>query len=142
MKRVLFILILACPLWAQKQPFELSTVDKLRSTGSSKLDPALPPQFFGKWFRRLVNPTIPEYAVRDCDSATTTASAGAAKPQCIYATASLPPTRIVTLKFLVDSAHNSFQYLEGTIGPSDPASKQPTKAIKKLSDLPGMIHPE
>ena len=30
--------------------------------------------------------------------------------------------------------------VRGAIGPSDPRSKQPTRLVRKLSDLPAMLH--
>src|SRR5437773_1588666 len=127
----------------QKPPFVLKPWEKLQTIETAHFDPALPPRHpFGRWFRRLVVPAVPEYEQRDCDSAATPASSDAPKPQCIFVTVALPPGRLLSLKFTFDAEHNSFDYAEGTIGPKDPRSKQPTRLIKKLSELPAIVHPE
>jgi hypothetical protein len=142
MKRFLLLLLLSSTVLAQKRPFELSTVDKLKATESAHFDPSLPPQNFGRWFRRLVRPGEAMYEVRDCEGAVKAPPSAASKPQCVYVMSALPAGRTVNLRFVFDSEHNSFEYLDGSIGPSDPRNKQPTRQVKKLGDLPKMINPE
>jgi len=126
----------------QKPPFELEPVDRLKATAVAHFDPTLSLVNFGRWFRRLVHPSVPNYEFRDCDTATAPQPAAAPKPQCAFVTALLPQGRVVSLQFTFDAEHKSFDYAEGSIGPSDPRSKQPTKLIKKLGELPALVHPE
>jgi len=145
MKRILFLLLFSSFLpaqTAQKPPFELQPVDRLKATESAHFDPALPPQNFGRWFRRLVYPAVPNYELRACDTITTVTQPQGPKPQCAYVTAVLPQGRVVSLRFTFDAEHKSFDYAEGSIGPSDPKNKQPTQAIKKLGELTALVHPE
>ena len=142
MKSIAVLLLLSCALSAQKVPFQLPPIEKLKGIESSHFDSSLPTLFFGKWFKRLVHPAVPNYEPRDCESATAAPKPGAAKQQCFYVWAAVPPERTVALTFRLNTASNSFDYVEGSIGPSDPKSKQPTRKITKLSELPALVHPE
>jgi hypothetical protein len=138
---LLLALAVGCAAQAQKKPvFELSTLDKLKATASSHFDAGLPDQNFGKWFKRLVYPAAPDYQETPCDSASSGAQA-AAKPQCYVVTAPVGMQK-VTLRFAFDAAHNDFKYVDGMLEPSDPRNKRMTKKLQKLSDLPGMVHPQ
>ena len=151
MKRFLFLVLFSSFLLGQSPPqqslpqkplFELQPLDRLKATESAHFDPALPPQNFNRWFKRLVFPSVPTYELRDCETTTAAPPAGTAKPQCAFVSAVLPQGRVVSLRFTFDAEHKTFDYAEGTIGPSDPRSKQPTKLLKKLGELPALVHPE
>ena len=139
-RQILMFLVLSCSMFAQqKKAFELGTVDKLRSMPASHFDSALPDQQFGKWFKRLVYPSVPDFQLRECEGQ----AASPAKTQCIYVSAPIPQqVRVINLRFAVDDAGKDFHYVEGTVGPSDPRNKQPTRNITKLSELVPLVKPE
>src|SRR5947209_20095593 len=94
-----------------QKPFELSTVEKLKGVESAHFDPALPPLFFAKWFKRLVRPAVPVYESRACESG----PSAAARRECVQVTAALEDGRIVTLNFSYDPDHKTFEYLSGSV---------------------------
>src|SRR5947209_2413755 len=121
-----------------QKPFELSTVEKLKGVESAHFDPALPPLFFAKWFKRLVRPAVPVYESRACDGSPT----ATLKRECVHVAAALEDGRIVTLKFAYDPEHKVFEYLSGSVDVTDPKSKQSSKNIKKLSELIPILRPD
>lgn len=125
-----------------KKYFEMGPIDKLKSTESAHFDPALPPQNFGRWFRRLIHPSVANYEERDCGTAAADAKPDAPKPKCMFVTAALPQGRFLNLKFSFDAEHNIYNYVSGSLTSSDPENKQPPKTIQKLSELLTLIHPE
>jgi len=115
-------------------------VDSLKNTPVAKLEPGLPEKPFHQWLTSLTHSAQPKYHEVDCEAA----GAGSTG-DCIVVKADAPPLRAVELTFAVspESAvhpeETAFTFVRGTIGPGDPRSKQPTRLIRKLSELEAVL---
>jgi len=116
-------------------------VEKLKKTPVATMEAGLPQKAFNQWLVELTKSAQPKYELGDCE----TGDAGAAG-KCITVTADAGSMRRVELMFAVPAesagkaSDQACTFLRGTIGPSDPRSKQPTRLLRKLSDLPAMLH--
>lgn len=132
----------------------LRWIDRLKATPVSQLDPSLPDQPFADWFSDLVKPAQATYEVNDCGERNgTSEERGKEFPLCVSASADVQPVRKLELNFVVAtyvvprSANEKpvekpakVGLFHGTLGPSKPQSKQPTRLIRKLGDLPALLH--
>ena len=114
-------------------------IDGLKKTPVEKLEPGLPPTPFHQWLTNLTHSAQPKYQAIDCEAAGTGSTGN-----CILIKAGAPPMRAVELTFIVSTesaAHGeaAFTFVRGTIGPSDPRSKQPTRLVRKLGELEAML---
>jgi len=114
-------------------------IEKLKQTPVATMEAGLPQKPFNQWLVELTKSAQPVYELGDCE----TGGAGAAG-KCITVTADAGMRRL-ELMFSVpaESAGKASQqactFLRGTIGPSDPRNKQPTRLVRKLSDLAAML---
>lgn len=116
-------------------------IEKLKQTPVATMEAGLPQKAFNQWLAELTKSAQPRYEFGDCETGD-----AAATGKCITVTADAAPMRRVELTFAVppESADKASQqactFVRGTIGPSDPRSKQPTRLVRKLSDLAAMLH--
>ncbi|HSM84913.1 MAG TPA: hypothetical protein VLT16_02120 [Candidatus Limnocylindrales bacterium] len=129
-----------------------SWIERLKQTPVSQLDPALPDKPFAAWFADRVKPAQPQYEVDDCgERSGTPEDRGKSFPLCVVVSANIQPVRKLELMFVVASytvpaegaaatapKETKVEFLHGTVGPSDPRSKQPTRLVRKLSDVEGL----
>ncbi|HET9839409.1 MAG TPA: hypothetical protein VFR84_14355 [Candidatus Angelobacter sp.] len=115
-------------------------IGNLKQTPVSKLEAGLPETPFDRWFSGLIRPAHPKYQRTACDAADSSSG------QCIIVSAEATPGRRVELTFALPSWSNAnsggagpYVFVRGAIGPSDPRSKQPTRLVRKLSDLQAML---
>jgi len=115
-------------------------IDGLKKTPVAKLETGLPQKPFDQWLSNLTHSAPPKYDTIECET-----SGAGATAKCILVKADAPPLRALELTFAVsaeDKAHAgemAFTFVRGTIGPSDPRSKQPTRLIRKLGELETML---
>lgn len=115
-------------------------IEKLKQTPVATMEAGLPQKAFNEWLMELTKSAQPKYEPGDCE----TRDAGAAG-KCITVTSDAGLRR-VELMFAVPAesagkaSEQACTFLRGTIGPSDPRSKQPTRLVRKLSDLETMLH--
>ena len=120
---------------------EQNWIESLKNTQAAKLEAGLPEKPFDQWLTDLAKSASPKYELTGCD-AEGTASTG----KCVKVTVDVAPVRRVELMFAVpaESPANAGEaavctFVRGVIGPSDPRSKQPTRLVRKLSDLETML---
>jgi hypothetical protein len=139
MRPVLLLLLLA-GLWAaggsrqdQRREQKDDLANRVKSTPASKFDPSLPVRTFASWFAALVVPGEPVYDTTkgECEEPR------GPEWKCVMVRADISSGRRIELIFEVSAESASF--LHGTVGPADPRSKQPTRLIRKLSDLESMV---
>lgn len=130
-------------------------IDRLKRTPMSSLEANLPQKPFAEWFADQVKPSTPRYEVNDCGERNGTADEkGKQFPLCVTASADVPAVRRLELSFIVGSyvvpvngseateeKPAKVEFMYGTLGPSDPRSKQPTRQVRKLSEVPTLLHP-
>lgn len=115
-------------------------IEKLKQTPVATTEPGLPQKTFDQWLVELTKSAQPRYELSDCET-----GGAEAAGKCITVTADAGPMRRVELTFAIpaESAGQASQqvctFLRGTIGPSDARSKQPTRLVRKLSDLAAML---
>src|SRR5262249_24662668 len=129
-------------------------IDQLKKTPVSEIESGLPHESFDTWFAEQVRPAHAEYEVNDCGERNgTPEERGREFPTCVSVTASAG-MRKVDLAFVVgtyvvpengkDTARakpTKVRLFSGSVGPSDPRMKAPTRVIRKLSDLEKLLHP-
>lgn len=129
-------------------------IDQLKSTPVSEIEAGLPHESFDSWFANQVRPSRPEYEVNDCGERNgTPEERGKEFPTCVAVTA-ISGVRKVDLAFVVGtylvpesgkdrarSKATKVTLFSGSIGPSDPRMKAPTRVIRKLSDLEKLLRP-
>jgi hypothetical protein len=138
---------------APKQPAQdakaLQWIASLKATSLADMEPGLPDKTFGKWFADQARPGVPHYAVKECAAP----SAGESKvPMCVVASAKVSSVRRLELTFALmggertvqndknpAAQQTTFRFLVGSVGPSDPRVKVPTRVISRLSDLPPLV---
>jgi hypothetical protein len=142
-------------LTATQNKHDQRWTDRLQRTPVASLETGLPEKPFGQWFADQVKPATPKYEVNDCGERNGSAEEkGKQFPLCVTASADVPTVRRVELSFIVGSyvvpLHGSeateekpakVEFMYGTLGPSDPRSKQPTRQVRKLSEVPALLHP-
>src|SRR5262245_7928335 len=107
-------------------------IEKLKKTPVATMEVGLPQKAFNQWLVELTKSAKPKYELGDCE----TGDAGAAG-KCITVTADAGSMRRVELMFAVPAesagkaSDQACTFLRGTIGPSDPRSKQPTRLLRK-----------
>lgn len=131
-------------------------IDRLKTTPVSQLDPALPAKPFAEWLNDLVKPAHPGYEVNDCGERNGTAEEkGKEFPLCVSVRADVSPLSRLELRFVVATyvvPQNAsakpaekpakMELFQGTLGPSNPRIKRPTRLIRKLSEVGPLLHPE
>lgn len=112
-------------------------IDSLKRTPVSHIEAGLPDKPFDRWLQDLTQ-SAPRYQLTGCETA------GSASAECITVTAEAAHLRLVELIFAPPSQDNATAgaavFLRGTVGPSDPRSKQPTRLVRKLSELLALLH--
>lgn len=130
-------------------------IDRLKRTPVASIEGGLPQTPFAEWFADQVKPSTPKYEVNDCGERNGTADEkGKQFPLCVTASADVPTVRRLELSFVVGSyvvpvngsaateeKPAKVEFMYGTLGPSDPRSKQPTRRVSKLTDVPALLHP-
>ena len=115
-----------------------NSIEDLKKTPVAKLEAGLPEKAFDSWLKELTKSAQPKYEMTDCQ-----ASGTGATGKCISVTADAEPMRRVALFFAIpaDSTAQASvcTFLRGTVGPSDPRNKQPTRLVRKLTELEGML---
>jgi hypothetical protein len=114
---------------------EQSWIDRLKNTPVARIEAGLPEKPFDQWLAQQSKAAQPKYELGDCDSE------GGASGKCITVSAEVAPIRKMELMFAVpqDKAGAVCTFVRGTIGPSDPRSKQPTRLVRKLGELEAML---
>lgn len=118
-----------------------SWIEKLKQTPVATMEAGLPQKAFNQWLVELTKSAQPRYEVGDCETGD-----AAAAGKCITVSADTGPMRRLELMFAVPAetggkaSEQPCTFLRGTIGPSDPRNKQPTRLVRKLSDLAAMLH--
>lgn len=142
-------------LIASENKHDQRWIDRLKATPVASLEAGLPEKPFGEWFADQVKPATPKYEVNDCGERNGTADEkGKEFPFCVTAMADVPAVRRLELSFVVgtyvvpaeagartEEKPAKVEFMHGSIGPSDPRSKQPTRQIRKLSDVSALLHP-
>lgn len=142
-------------LTASENKDEQRWIDRLKATPVASLEAGLPDKPFGEWFTDQVKPATPKYEVNDCGERNGTPDErGKQFPLCVTASADVPTVRRLELSFIVGSyvvpvdanarteeKPAKVEFMHGSLGPSDPRSKQPTRPVRKLSDVPALLHP-
>lgn len=158
------VLLLMAVMAAQKKPATSKTapktqktahqaIAKLKATPVADMESGLPDEPFGKWFVAQVKPAVPQYEVKECDES----SDKAAGLKCVVASAKVGGMKLLELSFAVPPASTSpapktkpkniretqyqCRFLVGSLGPSNPQMKFPTRVVRKLSDLAPMLQP-
>ena len=115
-------------------------VDSLKNMPVAKLEPGLPEKPFHQWLTSLTHSAQPKYQAIDCEAA----GAGSTG-DCIVVKADASLLRAVELTFAVSAERvvhpeeAAFIFVCGIIGSGDPRSKQPTRLIRKLSELEAVL---
>lgn len=141
MKSLLSILLVGMLAGArcnsQAKGQEQSWIDRLKNTPVARMETGLPEKPFGQWFTEQTKAARPKYEMGACDT-----EGGTSGTQCIIVSAQIAPVRKVELTFAIpqDKAAKTGSavvctFIRGAIGPSDPRSKQPTRLIRKLSEI-------
>ena len=140
MLSLLMVGLLAGSRCSSQSPDGQNWIEKLKQTPVATMEAGLPQKAFNQWLAELTKSAQPRYELGGCETGDT-----AAAGKCITVTADAGVRR-VELTFAVppESAGKASQqactFVRGAIGPSDPRSKQPTRLVRKLSDLPAMLH--
>ena len=116
-------------------------IEKLKQTPVATMEAGLPQKAFHQWLVELTKSPQPRYELGDFE----TGGPGAGS-KCITVMADAESMRRLELIFAVTAessgkaSEQACTFVRGTIGPSDPRNKQPTRLVRKLSDLPAMLH--
>ncbi len=146
-----WFLLIAIASGAQ-QPRTTGGIELLKATPVSRIEAGLPGTRFDRWFADQVRPAEPKYELDDCgERSGTPEERGKQFPMCATVTA-IVEIRKIQLSFVVgtyvvpsngsDAAAEKpakVSFFSGSIGPSDPRMKFPTRAIRKLSDLEKLL---
>lgn len=115
-------------------------IDRLKSTPVARMEAGLPEKPFDQWLTDHVKPSPLKYQPGDCQAG------GGASGKCILVAAETAPARKLELTFSIPAERTATageasvcSFVSGAIGPSDPRSKQPTRLIRKLSELEAMF---
>lgn len=128
-------------------------IKRLKSVKVSTIGAGMPRERFDRWFAALVKPENPKYEVDDCGERDgMPEERGKQFPLCVTVTANVPTVRVVELRFVVGTyvvpmtgataakeKPSEIKFFNGSIGPRDPRSKQPTRIIRTLSELEKML---
>ncbi len=116
-------------------------VNRLKSTPVARMESGLPEKPFDQWLAQQTKSAPSKYELADCDT-----EGGPTGGKCITVSAEIEPVRKVELMFAIpqDKAGKTGDaavctFIRGTIGPSDPRSKQPTRLIRKLSEMEALL---
>jgi hypothetical protein len=112
-------------------------IERLKTTPVARIEAGLPDKAFDPWLAEQTKGAQPKYQLGQCEAE------GSASPiQCITVTAEVAPVRQLELVFAVPrdaiGKHGDVPvctFVRGSIGPGDPRSKQPTRLIRRLSEL-------
>jgi hypothetical protein len=149
---ILFVLATCSVVAAQTAP-ERRMISRLKTTPVARIEPGLPNQPFHIWLMALLHQSQVNYEVDDCGERTgTPQDAGKSLPVCVHVSALVEPVRKLDLTFVVGTSIAStgghtvekpgkIQLMYGALGPANPMSKQPTRAVRKLSDLEKLLNP-
>lgn len=128
-------------------------IAQLKATPVADMESGLPDEPFGKWFAAQAKPAVPQYEVKECDVSSSEKAAGL---MCVIASAkvggmkrlelsfAVPPTTSPAPKTKPKSVRDTqytCRFLVGSLGPSNPQMKFPTRVVRKLSDLAPMLQP-
>jgi len=121
-------------------------IDSLKSAPVSAIEPGMTAVKFGEWFAGIVRPAQAKYEIKDCEASDAT---GPEKPVCVQAGAELSNGRTVEIVFKIGpSADNNdartekrakIELISGQLRPTNPMSKQPSRVVRKLSDLEALV---
>ena len=126
----------------QKTSRNQTWTKKLQTTPVAKIEAGLPQKPFNQWLVELTR-SEPKYEMSDCET-----SGSSATGECITVTADTAPMRRVELTFAVPAERSVnagegavCTFVRGSVGPSDPRMKAPTRIIRKLSELEKLLGP-
>ena len=154
----LTLVVLGCVMNAQpqkKSPADKQAqtlINRLKATPVADIETGLPADPFGKWFAKQAKPGQPQYEVKPCEAAT--GGEKTTELMCVVASAKVGEMKKLELTFAmgpyssagkkakgVKAKAPACRFLVGSLGPSDPRMKFPTKVVAKLSDLPPLLNP-
>lgn len=141
----IFLLVLAATAMAQTDAPKW--IDRLKSAPLSSIETGMPETRFDAWFAGVVHPAAAKYEMRECEDPGGASSAE--KPLCVQASADVANGRTVELTMKVGSYTGEgsgrtekpakIELLMGQLRPTNPMSKQPSRVVRKLSDLEALV---
>lgn len=114
-------------------------IDSLKSAPVAEIEPGMPSAKFGEWFANMVSPAGAKYEIQECEASN---GSDPAKPVCVQAAAELASGRTVELVFKISARAEKpakIELLSGQLRPTNPMNKQPSRLVRKLSDLQALI---
>jgi hypothetical protein len=136
---------------SEKQTQTLIT--RLKTTPVADIETGLPTDPFGKWFPRQVGSSQIQYDAKPCEAEASITNKGQRDPlMCVTASAKIGEMRKLELTFAMEGYSGGKQakstaarkprcrFLVGSLGPSDPRAKFPTRVVNKLADLPPILN--
>lgn len=120
-------------------------IDRLKSAPVAEIEPGMPSTKFGEWFAGVVQPAQVKYEMKDCE----TPGSGPEKPICVQASADFSGGRTAEIVFktgaYIDNngarteKTSAIELLSGQLRPTNPMNKQPSRVVRKLSDLEALV---
>src|SRR5258708_34391466 len=121
-------------------------MDSLKSAPVGSIESGMSSAKFGEWFAGIVRPAQAKYETKDCEAPD---AAAPDKPICVQASAELPNGRTLEIVFktgtYVDNEGSrteksaKIELLSGQLRPTNPMNKQPSRVVRKLSDLEALV---
>ena len=138
MKILLSVLIVlfATPGNGQEQVW----IDRLKNTPVARMEAGMAEKPFDQWLAELTRTQL-KYEQSSCS-----AELDAPAVPCIIVSTEIAPVRKLELMFAIPRAKAGkpadvqvCRFLSGAVGPSDPRSKQPTRLLRKLSEVEALL---
>ena len=149
------VMLLSTFTVAQKKPAahktaksEQALISKLNGTPVADMETGLPTESFSKWFSTQTRSGTAVYHVKECEASSSERSIGY---KCVVVSAKVGQFQRLELNFAVPPDYAGkkpiniretqfpCRFLVGSLGPSNPQMKSPTRVITKLSDLPPLL---